>query len=68
MINIVVQLQLRLVCSAVSPGAPSCSLRGLTWSVILFVTRSPLDRHPDRYAVTPGREGEKPKPRPESFN
>ena len=50
MVNIVVQLQLRLVCSAVSPGAPSCSLRGLSWSVLLIAAQSHLERHPDLYA------------------
>ena len=38
----------------------SCrSLHGLTWSVILTVTRSHLERHPDRYVVSPGTVGTK---------
>ena len=39
---------------AVLPGALSWLLRGLTWSVILLVTRSHLERHPVRYVVSPG--------------
>ena len=41
--------------NVVAPGASSFSLRGLTWSAILAVTRSPLEFNPARYVASPER-------------